>query len=160
MVDAPGYGARGRPEWGELFDNYTTKRSAYENYLMYTAHAKLLTDFHRLRRIYILFNSKHGLNEMDRIMLRSLEEKCQDPGNARKWTLQAVITKADAIEGDALSVIRKIQKDIFDTAPLCLPGIVTAVSKRAQIGIDTVRYNMIEACGLLYVQSTVLRKSK
>ena len=30
LVDAPGYGARGRPEWGSLFDHYlaTRKESA------------------------------------------------------------------------------------------------------------------------------------
>jgi len=26
LVDAPGYGARGRPEWGELFDRYLNER--------------------------------------------------------------------------------------------------------------------------------------
>ena len=26
LVDAPGYGSRGRPEWGELFDYYTDNR--------------------------------------------------------------------------------------------------------------------------------------
>ena len=26
VVDAPGYGGRGRPEWGELFDHYTDNR--------------------------------------------------------------------------------------------------------------------------------------
>ena len=26
VVDAPGYGGRGRPEWGALFDHYTDNR--------------------------------------------------------------------------------------------------------------------------------------
>jgi GTP-binding protein EngB required for normal cell division len=26
LVDAPGYGGRGRPEWGELFDHYANNR--------------------------------------------------------------------------------------------------------------------------------------
>jgi len=26
LVDTPGYGARGRPEWGELFDHYINNR--------------------------------------------------------------------------------------------------------------------------------------
>ena len=26
LVDAPGYGGRGRPEWGKLFDHYTDNR--------------------------------------------------------------------------------------------------------------------------------------
>jgi GTP-binding protein len=27
LVDAPGYGARGRQEWGVLFDNYVEQRN-------------------------------------------------------------------------------------------------------------------------------------
>ena len=29
LVDAPGYGARGREEWGELFDHYLENRKEY-----------------------------------------------------------------------------------------------------------------------------------
>jgi GTP-binding protein len=29
LVDAPGYGARGRPEWGALFDHYIQNREEY-----------------------------------------------------------------------------------------------------------------------------------
>lgn len=29
LVDAPGYGGRGRPEWGELFDHYVDNRKEY-----------------------------------------------------------------------------------------------------------------------------------
>jgi len=34
LVDAPGYGARGRREWGALFDAYVEKRDEYVNGLM------------------------------------------------------------------------------------------------------------------------------
>lgn len=36
LVDAPGYGGRGRPEWGELFDHYVDNRSAYVSQSLYT----------------------------------------------------------------------------------------------------------------------------
>ncbi|KAJ3546935.1 hypothetical protein NM688_g5460 [Phlebia brevispora] len=136
LVDAPGYGSRGRPEWGELFDHYVANRSV-------------------LKRVYILFNGKHGLNEVDHIMLQSLEEKCQAQIDANPWTLQAVITKADSMEGDVRKAIQDIQRDIFETAPTCLPGIITAYSKRAQIGIDDVRRSMVEACGLGRIEETI-----
>lgn len=29
LVDAPGYGARGRPEWGEMFDEYLQTRQEW-----------------------------------------------------------------------------------------------------------------------------------
>ena len=102
----------------------------------------------RLKRVYILFNGEHGLNEFDRIMLQSLEEKSQSPEIGGRWTLQAIITKADTMSGDVRAAIQKVQRDIFETAPLCLPGIVTANSKNVHIGIDNVRRSMVEACGL------------
>lgn len=60
------------------------------------------------------------------------------------------------MEGDVRASIRKIQRDIFETASLCLPAIVTASSKTMQVGIDDVRRNMVDACGLLRVQGTVV----
>ncbi|KAG9094108.1 hypothetical protein FRC07_011355, partial [Ceratobasidium sp. 392] len=28
LIDAPGYGERGRPEWGEVFEHYVTARES------------------------------------------------------------------------------------------------------------------------------------
>jgi GTP-binding protein len=33
LVDAPGYGARGRPEWGKLFDHYIRNREEWVSLL-------------------------------------------------------------------------------------------------------------------------------
>ncbi|PCH44476.1 nucleoside triphosphate hydrolase protein [Wolfiporia cocos MD-104 SS10] len=130
VVDAPGYGARGRQEWGDLFNHYLRERK-------------------QLRRVFLLFSAKHGLNEVDRAMLRLLNEECQATGGTR-YTLQAILTKADTVLDmkDGPSHIRSIQKDIFDTAPTCLPAIVTTASKHPHFGIEEVRQSIADACGL------------
>ncbi|KAA1468941.1 P-loop containing nucleoside triphosphate hydrolase protein [Dentipellis sp. KUC8613] len=130
LVDSPGYGARGRPEWGSLFDYYLRRRE-------------------ELRRVYILFNSTHGLNEADKIMLRDLDARSQSwEGN--HWTFQAILTKADkATQADAPSRIAKIREEIFEAAPTCLPPIVTAAGLSPPFGIDEVRNSIAEACGIV-----------
>ncbi|EIN03903.1 P-loop containing nucleoside triphosphate hydrolase protein [Punctularia strigosozonata HHB-11173 SS5] len=129
VVDAPGYGARGRPEWGEIFDYYIDHRE-------------------QLRRIYILLNAKHGLNEMDRMMLESLNAKTHANAGTR-FSLQAIVTKVDAIPlEDVKPTLAKIRQGIWEAAPLCLPAIVTTAAKHPYIGIDAVRKSIVEACGL------------
>ncbi|KAJ7609016.1 P-loop containing nucleoside triphosphate hydrolase protein [Roridomyces roridus] len=130
LVDAPGYGARGRPEWGSLFDSYLATRM-------------------QLKRVYILFNGKHLLNSADVQMLAHLSETLMTEDGVQPFTLQAVITKADCIPDKSLGqVIPQIRKQIWEAAPLCLPPIVTSAAMRPMFGIDTVRANIAEACGL------------
>jgi GTP-binding protein len=96
--------------------------------------------------VYILLNAKHGTSEADRMMLRQLDEKVQS-GVAR-WTLQAIITKADLVSSVNLdAAVKGIQQTIFENAPTCLPPIVTA-SGGIALGADDVRRSMVEACGL------------
>ncbi|KAF8654643.1 hypothetical protein AX16_003496 [Volvariella volvacea WC 439] len=130
LVDAPGYGARGRPEWGELFNKYLESR-------------------HELRRVYILFNAKHDLNTYDRQMLSHLSSLLISPNGKQPFTLQAVITKADCIPpGQERTVITKLRQDIWEAAPLCLPPIVTSVTMSPPFGIEELRRNILDACGL------------
>jgi GTP-binding protein len=127
LVDAPGYGARGRLEWGALFDAYVEQRK-------------------ELRRIYILFNAKHGISQVDEAMLESLDARCQ----ASHLTLQAVITKADAIpRGRAVNAILKMRAKVLQAAPTCLPAIVTSANMKPPFGIEEVRKSIAEACGLI-----------
>ncbi|KAI9440432.1 P-loop containing nucleoside triphosphate hydrolase protein [Lactarius indigo] len=70
LVDAPGYGERGRPEWGELFNQYLKTRA-------------------ELCRVYILLNAKHGINGADKAMLQDLDQKIQ---SGSRWTLQGHTT--------------------------------------------------------------------
>jgi len=128
LVDAPGYGGRGRPEWGEVFDYYVKNRK-------------------ELRRIFILFNAKHGLNDTDRLMLQSLDERCQESlADGRAFTLQGIITKAD--KQPLVGAIKKIQQDIFDAAPSCLPAIVTTAQGSPFFGVEEVRKSIVDACGI------------
>ncbi|KAK7031700.1 putative GTP-binding protein EngB [Favolaschia claudopus] len=129
LVDAPGYGARGRQQWGDLFNEYISTRK-------------------QLKRIYILFNGKHVLNDTDIQMLKHLSETLLKDG-AQTYTLQSIITKVDCIPSDSLSqVIPKIQKQIWEAAPLCLPPIITSAAMRPMYGIDAVRKNIADVCGL------------
>lgn len=124
LVDAPGYGERGRPEWGELFNQYLETRA-------------------ELRRVYILLNAKHGINEADKTMLRDLDQKIQ---SGSRWTLQAIITKADLVPVNRNTTVSSIKQTIFEHAPTCLPPIVTA--SFAAMGVNDVRMSIIEACAL------------
>ncbi|KAI0736396.1 P-loop containing nucleoside triphosphate hydrolase protein [Fomitopsis betulina] len=130
LVDAPGYGTRGRPQWGALFNDYVKTRQ-------------------ELRRIYLLVNAVHGLNDADRAMLQSLDEQCQ-AASSTNFTLQAIITKADNLlrSDNGREAIKDIQKDIFEAAPTCLPAIVTAALDESRLGIDEMRTSIAEACGL------------
>lgn len=111
-----------------------------------------------LRRVYILFNAKHGLNESDRLMLSDLDQQVQRSGGTT-WTLQAVVTKADMLlssskvrgeksDEDAQQWLSKLRKDIFEAAPTCLPPIVTSANKAPFFGIDDLRRNLVDACGI------------
>ena len=112
---------------------------------------------YRLRRVFILFNAKHGLNEIDHMMLRSLDEQCQASGGL-KWTLQAIITKLDTLRpGELEKTVKNMQTDIFQTAPSCLPPLLTSAHERPSVGVDNVRQSIVEACGLGKAEAKVYR---
>ncbi|PPQ97547.1 hypothetical protein CVT26_002332 [Gymnopilus dilepis] len=119
LVDAPGYGARGRPEWGDLFDHYLKTRQ-------------------ELKRVYILFNAKHGLNAYDTQMLAHLSQFLISPRGTQPFTLQAVITKADTVPIAQLdTALTEMKKAIWDAAPLCLPPLVTSAEMSPPFGLDS-----------------------
>jgi GTP-binding protein len=150
LVDAPGYGARGKAEWGRLFDEYINTREQYAFPTNYVALNQTLPfSLIRLKRIYILFTARHGLNVYDHGMLAQLSQKLVSPRGTQPFTLQAIITKADQLRPDDLSrSISLIQKDIWKSAPLCLPAIVTSTDMKPPFQIDLVQKNIADACGL------------
>lgn len=109
--------------------------------------------------MYVLFNAKHGLNEYDQLMLQDLDQQCQS-SLGQRFTLQAIITKLDLLlsvnEMSGAEQLKKIQADIFEAAPTCLPPIMTSVVKHPFLGIDEVRQSIAEACGVGRVKSTIL----
>ena len=98
--------------------------------------------------MYVLLNAKHGTSEADKLMLRHLDKKVQS--GERRWTLQAIITKADLVSSHNLdATIEGIKQTIFENAPTCLPPIVTASLKsNGGLGLSDVRRSIVEACGL------------
>ena len=80
------------------------------------------------------------------MMLRSLDERVQASAGL-KFTVQAIITKADTIPDRKLaSSIAQMKKDIAEAAPTCLDPIVTSTLKYPYIGIDAVRNAIMQAC--------------
>ncbi|KAG2144524.1 P-loop containing nucleoside triphosphate hydrolase protein [Suillus clintonianus] len=130
VVDSPGYGARGRPEWGALFNHYLETRK-------------------KLCRVFILISAAHGMTATDEAMLSSLNTQIQSLDDI-SWTLQAIITRADALKANGRAQINQIEQDIFRVAPTCLPPIITSCpSKGIPFGIDEVRKSISHACGIL-----------
>lgn len=80
------------------------------------------------------------------MMLQSLDESVQASAGL-KFTLQAIITKADTIPSRSFaSVIAQMKKDIAEAAPTCLDPIITSTLKSPYIGIDAVRNAIAQAC--------------
>lgn len=110
----------------------------------------------RLKRIFLLINASHGLKDSDRMMLENLNKQCEEASlQNRPITLQAVLTKCDVPMANAATALKKIQLEVFEIAPLCLPAILTAVSPGARVGIDKVRDSILDACGIGHVASKV-----
>jgi len=132
LVDAPGYGQRGRPEWGELWDHYIRNRR-------------------QLRRIYILINAKHGITEVDKVMLMDLENKLNPPTegspNRGRPSLQAIITKIDQLptsKPEALKAIDLMKRSISECAPSALDSVLTAFTKQYTLGVEDVQKSMMD----------------
>ncbi|KAF9018277.1 P-loop containing nucleoside triphosphate hydrolase protein [Hymenopellis radicata] len=119
LVDAPGYGRRGRAEWGDLFEEYILTRP-------------------QLRRIYITFNGKHDLNQYDSQLLSIFRKTL----SLLKASSADELTK---LKG-AQSMVESLRKQIWEAAPLCLPPIVTSAKMVPPFGIEELRTNIVEAC--------------
>ncbi|KIK62491.1 hypothetical protein GYMLUDRAFT_84418 [Collybiopsis luxurians FD-317 M1] len=165
LVDSPGYGDRGRPEWGTLFDSYVQKRK-------------------ELRRIYITFNAKHTINDKDEAMLAHLSAtllqslssswasslQSGTPKLPRITQIQPVITKADTLPqntSEARAIVDRLKSNIHDALRrsledsemghigitanelaqlMCLSPLVSSVRLNPPFGIEKIRRNIVEAC--------------
>ncbi|KAJ3828450.1 hypothetical protein F5880DRAFT_1608426 [Lentinula raphanica] len=165
LVDSPGYGDRGRPEWGQLFDSYVQNRK-------------------KLRRVYITFNAKHPINDRDQQMLAHLTQtlfktlstewasslQSGNPRLPRITHIQPVITKADHLPSnpaDARLIVDRFKREIQDAVKnsladsdsgrigvpsaqlaklMCLSPLVTTLRLSPPFGIGDIRRNIVEAC--------------
>ncbi|KAG9312782.1 hypothetical protein JVU11DRAFT_6196 [Chiua virens] len=102
----------------------------------------------RLRRVYTLFSAPHGLRSTDEAMLAELDSQLQQSGGT-KFTLQAIITKADQLENGGRERVDQMKSAIFRAAPTCLPPIITACPpKGLKFGMELVRKSIADCCGL------------
>jgi len=128
LVDSPGYGARGRPEWGEMWDHYVNTRK-------------------ELRRIIVLINAGHGVTDFDMGMLQDLNKRAQNSSQS-PFSFQAVLTKVDTVPPSGASEsIQSMCSEISKHAPLCMPTLLTVISDKHRIGVDALRLSIAEACG-------------
>ena len=97
------------------------------------------------------------MKEIDRMMLEDLNSRCETSIQTdRPITLQAILTKADLLSGSSRQDIQKLQREIFEAAPLCLPAIITASSKTFEHGVPEVRRSILEACGIGRIAGKVI----
>jgi len=98
--------------------------------------------------VYILFNAKHGLNAYDTEMLAHLS-RLMTARPTQPWSIQSVITKVDAVPVDQIAtIVSSITQQIHASAPLCLRPIITSAQMTPPYGIDQLRKNIIDACGV------------
>ncbi|KAK1216880.1 hypothetical protein PQX77_020456 [Marasmius sp. AFHP31] len=177
VVDAPGYGQRGRPEWGELFTEYVNKRR-------------------HLRQILVTLNLKNGVNTFDKQMIHRLIHNVIDdyasvlsaftgsspsstttdsPDTSSKRRshvqIQPIFTKADALPTDraqAQQVIDEMNREVQETVKeatrdalggQCDPAVANGISRLICLkpiitssvlgfGIEEVRTGVLKACKL------------
>ena len=80
------------------------------------------------------------------MMLQSLDERVQASAGL-KFTLQAIITKADTIPDRKLATsIAQMREDIAEAAPTCLSPIITSTAMYHYIGINAIRNAIVEVC--------------
>ncbi|CEL61915.1 putative GTP-binding protein EngB OS=Rhodopseudomonas palustris (strain BisB18) GN=engB PE=3 SV=1 [Rhizoctonia solani AG-1 IB] len=128
LVDAPGYGLRGRPEWGRVFEHYLEKRKS-------------------LRRIFLLVNAKHGFSEFDRVMLQDIDGRFKQAAGL-SFSYQLVLTKIDEVKPqDTLRVRSQVEYEARKISGGFGSGVFVTSTKNNGFGINDLRHAITEACG-------------
>ncbi|KAF7317636.1 p-loop containing nucleoside triphosphate hydrolase protein [Mycena kentingensis (nom. inval.)] len=135
LVDAPGYGSRGRVEWGELFNHYIAERK-------------------QLQRIYICFNTKHLLNAVDLGMLEHLASVLTSRSESLPpWSIQPILTKIDTVplahgREHIVQMQEQIRGAVGTQAGLVRHPLVTGMSGSTPVGVENVRNDLAELSGI------------
>ncbi|WP_332810995.1 ribosome biogenesis GTP-binding protein YihA/YsxC [Sphingomonas sp.] len=124
LVDMPGYGFAKAPKdiarkWRHLVNDYLRGRQA-------------------LKRALVLVDSRHGLKDVDRDMLKMLDEAAV--------SYRLVLTKSDKIKPTELAEIERLTAEEARKHPAAHPEII-ATSSETGLGIDRLRRAVLEAIG-------------
>jgi GTP-binding protein len=124
LVDMPGYGFAKAPKdvarkWRYLVNDYLRGRQA-------------------LKRALVLVDSRHGLKDIDREVMKMLDDAAV--------SYHLVLTKADKIKASELSEVE--QRTAVEAAkrPAAHPEVITTSSETG-FGIDRLRRAVVEAIG-------------
>lgn len=122
LVDMPGYGFAEAPKdlvrrWKHLVNDYLRGRSV-------------------LKRTLVLVDSRHGLKEPDRDMMRMLDDAAVN--------YQLVLTKGDKVKPSALGAVYESVADEARKHPAAHPHIFTTSSETGS-GIAELRTAVLEA---------------
>jgi GTP-binding protein len=124
LVDMPGYGFAKAPKdvarkWRYLVNDYLRGRQV-------------------LKRALVLVDSRHGLKDIDREVMKMLDDAAV--------SYRLVLTKADKIKASELDEVERRTADEARTHPAAHPEII-ATSSETGLGIDQLRQAVLEAIG-------------
>ena len=122
LVDMPGYGFAKAPKeaarkWRHLVNDYLRGRQV-------------------LKRTLLLIDSRHGLKEIDREVMKMLD--------AAAVGYRLVLTKADKIKASDLDAIRRATEAEARRHPAAHPEIIATSSEKG-LGMDRLRAAVLEA---------------
>ncbi|PWG03350.1 ribosome biogenesis GTP-binding protein YihA/YsxC [Sphingosinicella humi] len=124
LVDMPGYGFAKAPKevarkWRFLVNDYLRGRQV-------------------LKRALVLVDSRHGLKDIDREVMKMLDDAAV--------SYHLVLTKADKVKASELQEVEKRTAEEARKHPAAHPEIVTTSSETG-LGIDRLRRAVVEAIG-------------
>ena len=122
LVDMPGYGFAKAPKevarkWRHLVNDYLRGRQA-------------------LKRALVLVDSRHGLKEIDREVMKMLDDAAV--------SYHLVLTKADKIKASELREVEQRTADEAAKRPAAHPEVITTSSETG-MGIERLRRAVVEA---------------
>ena len=125
LVDMPGYGYAKAPKdvvhkWRFLIQDYLRGRQV-------------------LKRTLVLIDSRHGIKDVDRDLLKMLDEAAVN--------YHLVLTKADKIKASDLEAVTKATEDEARKHSAAHPDIIVT-SAETGMGIEKLRLAVIDAAGL------------
>jgi GTP-binding protein len=122
LVDMPGYGFAKAPKdvakrWRWLVNDYLRGRQV-------------------LKRALVLIDSRHGVKEIDREIMKMLDDAAV--------SYRLVLTKADKIKASALAAVQTATEDEARKRPAAHPEVIATSSEKG-LGMDRLRAAVLEA---------------